>query len=158
MRWILSLIACLPLTLSGCRPNPPPTESAAVELPAAESPAAESPLETPSEPPAEAAWDVQFAAVRSGRSDRLRIAQQPVTPEQLQQLPQIGEHLRHLLIDRGGVRDQDLATLSQLRRLVHLRIRQSPLSDDGLALLLAGELPELQILNLPQSQLTARGI
>ncbi|WP_404309212.1 leucine-rich repeat domain-containing protein [Neorhodopirellula lusitana] len=61
-----------------------------------------------------------------------------------------------VLADQGVVTDEGLAVLAQLPDLEHLRLRLSPISDDGLKPLLNSD--TLWLLNLPHSRLTKEGV
>lgn len=103
-------------------------------------------------------WDEQFTSVLAGESDTLVVETEPITARQLSQLPQLDGKLTQLLIEAGGVDDAAIAAIAQVRSLVHLRLRECPISNVGLAILVEANLPELQILNIPQSQCNAGGI
>ncbi len=62
------------------------------------------------------------------------------------------------MLDAGEVRDSDIKHLTSLTGLEHLRLRESPLSDDGLQELAGGQVRSLLILNLPQAKPTAVGL
>ncbi len=76
----------------------------------------------------------------------------------MSQLPQLDGKLSHLLIEAGGVDDASIETVAQVRGLVHLRLRECPIGNEGLARLVEARMSELQILNIPQSKCTADGI
>ncbi len=103
-------------------------------------------------------WREQFARVLAGESDTLLLDSGPITAEQLAELSQLDGKLTQLLIDAGGVDDTALPSIAKVHSLVHLRLRESDISDQGLASLVAAGLPELQILNIPQGRIGARGI
>lgn len=102
-------------------------------------------------------FETQFAAVQSGQSATLRLTLQPITPEQLKRLAKL-PGLLDLLLDAGGVDDNDLALVGQWGQLEHLRIRESTIGNAGLAKLCEGGMPNLAILNLPHTQLTSAGL
>ena len=54
--------------------------------------------------------------------------------------------------------DTSIESLAQLTALEHLRLRDSPITDVGIAKLDPRKLPNLRIINLPQSSLTAAGL
>ena len=106
---------------------------------------------------AQAEWDTQFAAVAASESQQIRL-QSPLTADQASRLQEISDELRDLLLDAGlgaGVRAADLTCLANLE---HLRIRVSSLTDSDLETLSATGFPNLIVLNLPHSKVTARGI
>jgi Leucine-rich repeat (LRR) protein len=105
---------------------------------------------------AEVSFDEQLRLVRSGISTTIRVTT-TVSDQQLSQLSN-NQLLEELLLDAGEVDDSSVQLLVGLPGLRHLRLRHSALTDQGITKLLPEELPELQILNLPQSQLTAGGL
>lgn len=107
---------------------------------------------------AESSWQSQFTAVLAGTEDTLLITDQAITADQLEQLVQLDGPLEQLLIDAGGVDDDSLSAILAIKSLVHLRLRECPLSDRGFEQLGESELDQLRILNVPQSQVTSRGL
>jgi hypothetical protein len=103
-------------------------------------------------------WREQFEQVQAGQSENLLVDQAPITAAQLAELPALKGRLTQLMVDAGGVSDATLDSISQLQSLVHLRLRECPISDQGLEKLAAAGLPELQILNIPHGKITAAGI
>lgn len=103
-------------------------------------------------------WKSQVAAVVQGDSVEIRCADAPMTDQQLTDLVKLDGKLLDLLVDRGGISDQNVQSIARIRSLEHLRIRESQLSDAALDVLAKGNLRSLRILNLPQSAITARGI
>jgi hypothetical protein len=106
----------------------------------------------------DAIWFDQFEAVHSGASDSLLIDHRAVSEHEIQQLPQLANNLRQLMIDAGGVSDSSLEVIGRLPKLMHLRVRESAVSDAGIGLLVKGGARELKIVNLPQATITAEGI
>ncbi|MEO1616431.1 MAG: hypothetical protein AAFV88_11315, partial [Planctomycetota bacterium] len=108
----------------------------------------------PVEPPpeiAELSFAEQVALGRAG--DRKRIeCDLPVTASHLTEVfekPEQETWLRDLILDGGTVGDEACEVIAQLPALRHLRLRQSPITDVGLAKL--AECESLQILNLPHA-------
>ena len=144
------------LTLLGCqRPH--------------ESPAPSQDSATPDKPPADttitskdatavSSWQSQFTAVLAGADNTLLITDQAITADQLGQLVQLDGPLEQLLIDAGGVDDDSLSDVLTIKSLVHLRLRECPLGDRGFEQFGASELDRLRILNVPQAQVTSRGL
>ena len=64
--------------------------------------------------------------------------------------------LEILNIDQGRVTDKDLDHLTALQQLRNLRLRLSPVGDEGLEKLLSCK--KLEVLNLPQATCSAHGI
>jgi len=107
--------------------------------------------------PAELSWPEQIARVRQGQSEEIRLEQIPVPPNDLSQLAEL-KGLKTLILDAGLVDDAHVSSLAGLSGLEHLRLRSSPLSDQGLVELASYRLDRLMILNIPQAQPTARGL
>ena len=99
----------------------------------------------------------QVAQVRAGKSVEVRLERTAISSTDLAQLAQLTE-LRTLILDAGRVRDEDVHLLAGLSGLEHLRLRESPLSDVGLAELSRCGLASLVILNVPQATPTAAGL
>lgn len=112
----------------------------------------------PSGTDADASWQMQFAAILAGKQETLLLEDQPITPQQLGQLAQLEGSLEQLLIDAGGVDADSLPAILALKGLTHLRLRECPLGDGSFEQLAASGLDKLRILNVPQAQVTARGI
>lgn len=71
----------------------------------------------------------------------------------LQRVPKLVE----LLIDQGIVDDSGLATICErLPELEHLRIRLSPIGDEGAQQI--AKLKQIRMINIPQGKITAAGI
>ncbi|EMB13932.1 leucine-rich repeat domain-containing protein [Rhodopirellula europaea] len=72
--------------------------------------------------------------------------------------PQVSElpKLDTVLIDEGVITDEGIATIAKIPELRHLRLRLSPITDEGLKPLL--ERKSIWFLNLPHSRLTEKGI
>ena len=132
-------------------PPPAPSHDSADAL-------GEASLQRTADADADAHWQTQFSAVLAGKQLTLQLADRPITPPQLGQLAQLADSLEQLLIDAGGVDDDSLPAVLTLKRLTHLRLRECPLGDGSFEQLAASGLDQLRILNVPQSQITARGI
>lgn len=107
--------------------------------------------------PAEVSFADQLSQVKAGLSDEIRLEHTPVGPGEVKQLDGLTS-LRVLVLDAGVVRDSDVEHLVSLTGLEHLRLRESPLSDDAFQKLGSGPLQSLLILNLPQAKPTAAGL
>lgn len=122
------------------------------------------PTESPSESAAtasdqsELSFEAQHAQVLRGESIAIKLTQAPISGEQLAQLVSVGDKLLELQLDAGVVDDTSIESLAQLTALEHLRLRDSPITDVGIAKLDPTRLLNLRILNLPQSSLTAVGL
>ena len=63
-----------------------------------------------------------------------------------------------LLLDGGIAEASSLAKIAQMESVEHLRIRETEIGDQGAAILADGKLKNLEILNLPHANLSAKGI
>ena len=108
-------------------------------------------------PPPETSFSEQLAKVKAGQADEIRLEHIAVGESELEQLAGLTT-LRALVLDAGIVRDSQIKHLALLAGLQHLRLRESPLTDEGLQQLASGQLQSLLILNLPQAKPTAVGL
>ncbi|MCC6509777.1 MAG: hypothetical protein IT423_11755 [Pirellulaceae bacterium] len=106
---------------------------------------------------ADVPFEEQLAQVLAGTGHEIRLERSSVSAEQLPALAKATQ-LRALILDAGVMRDQDIQCLTSLSTLEHLRLRNSPLTDQALKDMANGQLDELRILNLPQAKLTADGL
>ena len=97
----------------------------------------------------------QVATVRAGRSDTIRVTKRAIPDREFAQLAGL-TGLRQLILNRGRISDQSLATCQRLAALEHLRLRDSAITDRGIASLAAHA--NLKILNLPQADITDEGL
>jgi Leucine-rich repeat (LRR) protein len=102
-------------------------------------------------------FELQVADVRSQKSTAIRMTQASIEGSQLNLLTDLTQ-LDELVLDQGTITDSSFRDLIALRSLRHLRLRNSPLTDTAVANLTVGDLPNLQILNLPQSAFSAEGL
>lgn len=103
---------------------------------------------------AEAGWYAQLAAVRNGRSDEIRLTDEPVTAARFRDL--VGcERLTTLVLDRADLRDEDLAPLRSLPKLRWLKL-PARVGDHGATTI--AECRSLEILNLPAATFTDTGL
>jgi Leucine-rich repeat (LRR) protein len=107
---------------------------------------------------AEPSFEAQHAQVLRGESIAIQLSQVKLTSEQLSQLSALSDKLLELQLDAGVIDDSTIESLAQLTALEHLRLRDSPISDVGITKLDPSKLPNLRIINLPQSKLTAAGL
>ncbi len=107
---------------------------------------------------AELSFEAQHARVLSGESIAIRLTQAKISEDQLGQLAALSDSLLELQLDAGVIDDASLESLTKLTALEHLRLRASPITDAGIVRLDPSKLPNLQIINLPQSTLTATGL
>ncbi len=141
MRTIVCLVAVTLCTIAGCSRPLPGDDQEEPTAPAVH------PLALPE----------QLSAVNAGYSVEIQIADRPVDSFELETIGQ-ATGLKTLILDQGVVTDDDVTALRTLNQLEHLRLRESPLSDVGLAKLASFDLKRLVVLNLPQAQPTARGL
>lgn len=106
----------------------------------------------------ELSFEAQHSQVLRGESIAIRLTQEKISDDQLGQLGAVGDKLLELQLDAGELNDATLESLTQLTALEHLRLRDSPITDIGIAKLSPSKLPNLRIINLPQSSLTAAGL
>ncbi len=106
---------------------------------------------------AEPSFEAQLARVQQGKSDEIRLQQSAITKSELEQLKSL-RGLRTLVLDGGVVNDDEIDYLVDLEDLVHLRLRESPLTDSALERLAQGKLNHLVILNIPQAHVTVQGL
>lgn len=98
----------------------------------------------------------QVAWVQQNESDTIWIEKEAIGQSEIAQLAKL-EGLATLKLDAGVVDDKAIAQLAtSLDRLVHLRLRLSPIGNAGLASL--AKMKSLEILNLPHGEFTADGI
>lgn len=147
--FVSALVAVSVASLVGCKDRSPSDSTPSAATPSAAVDAAQLAPERP--------WSEQVARVRAGSSDEIRLERTAVTSAELAELNDLAG-LRTLVLDAGRVSDEDAAFIATLSNLEHLRLRESPLSDRGLAELAQGELDSLVILNLPQATPTAEGL
>lgn len=106
----------------------------------------------------ELSFQAQHAQVLRGESIAIKLTQAKINSEQLSQLSALSDKLLELQLDAGVIDDASIESLAQLTALEHLRLRDSHITDVGIAKLDPRQLPNLRILNLPQSSLTAVGL
>jgi len=107
---------------------------------------------------AELSFEAQHSQVLRGESIAIRLTQAKITGDQLGQLGSLSDKLLELQLDSGVIDDTSLESLTQLTALEHLRLRDSPITDAGIVKLDSNKLPNLRIINLPQSNLSAAGL
>jgi Leucine-rich repeat (LRR) protein len=116
------------------------------------------PVASPPVEKVELSFEEQHARVLRRESIAIRLTQAKITSDQLRKLATLSDKLLELQLDAGEVDDTSLESLTQLAALEHLRLRDSPITDAGIAKLNPSKLPNLRIINLPQSKLTAAGL
>ncbi|HBE71912.1 MAG TPA: hypothetical protein DDW52_27535 [Planctomycetaceae bacterium] len=99
----------------------------------------------------------QLSALRSGESSLVHLVREPLAADELNELLDEVE-LLDLLLDAGGPSDAELGIIGKLPKLEHLRIRQSQITDEGIKSFCDAGPLQLQILNLPQANITELGI
>ena len=104
---------------------------------------------------AEPTFAEQVAAVRAGRSTRIRVADRALTEEEWGELADLGT-LAQLDLQEGIADDDKAVLLSRLPALERLVLRQSPLGDDGFKHLAACH--TLRDVNIPQARCTLAGL
>jgi len=106
----------------------------------------------------ELTFEAQYEKVLAGEAIAIRLAHAKISAEQLQKLGAVSSKLLELQLDAGVVDDTSLESIAALTALEHLRLRDSPITDAGIAKLDPSQLPNLRIVNLPQANLTAAGL
>jgi len=110
-----------------------------------------------SEPtPAEATLSEQSEAVRSGRSNTIRLDRTLVGDDDLKLLDGLDDKLLRVNLSRTTISDTGLAALCQFPRLEQLRLASSHISDAGLACLTG--LKHLRHLHLIDAPLSDQGL
>lgn len=95
------------------------------------------------------------ARVRVEESDKLHVTDFEVSDAMIPQIADIPS-IETLIIDKGVLHDSSINTISALPKLRHLRLRLSPITDEGLKTLAQCE--TLWYVNLPHVDCTAEGI
>lgn len=104
---------------------------------------------------AQSQWQAAISSI-TNKLSRSIVMNQSVSVEQLDELVAAGD-TAELLLDQGVVNDIGLQKIvAHLPNLEHLRIRLSPISDEGAVAL--SSLAQLRVLNLPQSKIGSQGI
>ena len=106
----------------------------------------------------ELSFEAQHAQVLRGEAIAIRLTHTKISGDQLGHLRAVSDKLLELQLDAGELNDASIESLTQLTALEHLRLRDSPITDAGIAKLDPRKLPNLRIINLPQSSLTAAGL
>ena len=86
----------------------------------------------------------------------LQIEGYPVDDDMLKKLPDVHPDLETLQLDEGEITDAGTIALPQLERLTHLRLRHSPIGDEGIKVI--SQCENLRIINLPHAACTAEGV
>lgn len=119
--------------------------------------APQSPIQAPRQPVSSGdSFEHLLAAGRAGQLERLELSHPLAAPQQLAELSEQDAWLGELILDEGVVDDAQVPWIARLPELWHLRLRHSPITDDGFAEL--ARCDSLQILNLPQCRATAAGV
>ncbi|WP_253154066.1 hypothetical protein [Stieleria tagensis] len=104
----------------------------------------------------ETSFGDQIIAGRQATSDRIELIETVADDSMLSDLSPDDEWLEVLILDAGRITDAGIESIAKLPKLWHLRLRSSPIGDDGLRQLTGSQ--TIQILNLPQSEATAAGV
>lgn len=151
-----ALLVCFLLCLFGCRENRDVPKVVSGE------PATEQVVEQPSvahamAKPSQELME-QISLVKQGASVSIQL--DTPAPQMLWNvLPELDGQLEDLLLDAGGVTESQFQSIAQVQSLVHLRVRNASLSNEALVgFVEGGPWKELQILNLPQANISTPGI
>jgi hypothetical protein len=111
----------------------------------------------PSQPaaaPTEPTWAQQAAAVRTGRSDVIRLDHTLLRDDDLVQLDDLKPNLRRVNLSRTQLSDRGLARLCELHGLEQLRLSSPRVTDAGMAhVAKLRQLRFLHLLDMPISDL-----
>ena len=102
--------------------------------------------------PNEPTWADQADAVRTGRSDTIRLDRTLVTDDELIEFDELRSNLRRVNLSRTEITDAGLARLCDMDQLVQLRVASPRVTDAGLAhVARLGNLRFLHLLDMPIS-------
>ncbi|TWU38950.1 hypothetical protein Q31b_40280 [Novipirellula aureliae] len=111
------------------------------------------------EPTVDLLPSIQFEQVliqlKQQDSDKLHVEDFAVDDRMIQQLENY-PNLETIILDQGEVTDPSLVVLESMPKLKHLRLRLSPISDEGFKTL--GKCRSLWFINLPHATCTAKGV
>lgn len=107
-------------------------------------------------PESEATIAQQITLGRAGQLDRIELLVTGADDAMVEMLVAEDDWVEVLVLDEGEISDRGVESIARLPNLFHLRLRKSPISDQGLEQLSACE--SIQILNLPQCEATAQGV
>lgn len=102
-----------------------------------------------------AQFDGMCLEVEAEKLDKLHVTEFEVDDAMVQRMVDL-DTLETVIFDQGAVSDEALVVLSALPRLRHLRLRLSPITDEGLKSLAQCE--SLWFVNLPHARCTADGV
>lgn len=93
--------------------------------------------------------------IDSERGDKLHVTEFEVSDAMMTRVKNL-DSVETLIIDKGALSDQSIHPISAMPRLRHLRLRLSPITDEGLKTLAQCE--SLWYINLPHADCTAEGV
>ena len=105
--------------------------------------------------PASDLWQELCDEVKKDKSERLHASFEVDDPLILSNLAEM-DWLETLILDQGVVTDESMQAIAALPNLEHLRLRLSPISDEGLNSLTRCD--KLWLLNLPHADCTVEGV
>ena len=105
---------------------------------------------------AEMSFSLQLQRGRLGQGDRIEVGAAVISDAQLEDLASEDRWLEQLICDAGRVSDSGAARIAALPNLWHLRLRLSPIGDQGLEAI--SKRSSLRVLNLPHCTATPAGV
>ncbi len=100
-------------------------------------------------------FEQQCDEIRKDGLNKLHVSEYEVDDAMIESIGDL-ETLETLILDRGVVTDTSMATIASLPKLQHLRLRLSPINDEGFKQLSKCE--SLWYVNLPHAACTAQGV
>lgn len=100
-------------------------------------------------------FEQQCDEIRNDALSKLHVTEFAVDDAMIANIGEL-ETLETLILDKGVVTDASMATIASLAKLQHLRMRLSPISDEGLRQLSKCE--SLWYVNLPHAVCSAKGV
>ena len=111
-------------------------------------------VQEPIDPPA-VRFEKRYRTALGEDDSKLHVEGFPVDGRMVARIGEL-KSLQTLIIDEGTVTDETIGLIAQLPKLRQLRLRLSPIGDDGFRKLSNCE--ELWFLNLPHAECTAEGV
>lgn len=100
-------------------------------------------------------FDQQYEEIRKEKLNKLHVSEFEVDDAMIERIGDL-QTLETLILDKGVVTDVSMPSIASLPNLQHLRLRLSPINDDGLKHL--SKCTSLWYVNLPHAACTAKGV